>query len=177
MTIGNTKWTPDGQHFLIAMWVRPKPQVRRSIYVANREGSAVRWLTYFSHHHSWALGGKCVLFNDCKIHEEDGTRKEPRMHLIDFDGSNRRVLIDEPVGSHPLMDPTGTKVADFDREGIYLVWVDEQRIERLAEFRAPFDMTHGGTHPHCVWNYDGTQILYNSAETGHSEIYLIRMDD
>lgn len=177
MTIGSTKWTPDGQHFLIAMWVYPKPHVRRSIYVAGRDGSSVRWLAFFGHHHSWTPDGNHVLFNDWKITDDHGTRKETRMHFIDFDGSNRHIVIDEPIGWHPIMSPDARSIADWDHKGMYLVHIDQQRVERLVEFRQRFDMSNQGTHPHCVWNRDGTQLLYNSAETGHSEIYLIPMED
>ena len=184
MTIGNTKWAPDSRHLLVAMWVHPKPQARRSIYVVNAESvsqvsqtrpeaSPARWLTHFGHHHSWTPDGKQVLFNDWRTTGAEGASRDSRMFLVNLDGSGRRVVIDQAVGSHPLMDPGGTMIADFDGKGVFLVLVKEQRVERLAAFRKPFDMSHKGTHPHCVWNRDGTQILYNSAETGHSEIYLV----
>ena len=63
--------------------------------------------------------------------------------------------------------------ADCDGKGIYVVRVDEKRVDRVATFRKPFGMSHKGTHPHCVWSQDGTQVLYNSAETGHSELYIV----
>ncbi|MFW6155165.1 MAG: TolB family protein [Planctomycetota bacterium] len=172
MTLGNTKWRPDGRHLLIAMWVYPRPHARRSLYIASRDGTEVRWLTHFAHHHSWTADGRHILFNDRVPVGPDGTT-EPRMHLIDFDGTGRRVVFDQPVGSHPLMHPDRDRILDADTRGIYVVRLDRGRIERLAEFAVPFDHTHHGTHPHPVWNHDGSQILYNSAETGHSELYLI----
>jgi hypothetical protein len=176
MTIGNPKWTPDSRHLLLTMWVAGKRRVQRSLYVADRNGKNLRWLTYFGHHHSWTPDGKSVLFNDWKTITDDGNWQDPRMFMVDFDGSNRRVIFDHPVGSHPCIDPTGTMIADFDGRGIWLVRVKEQKFERLAAFRKGFDMSHVGTHPHCVWNHAGTHVLYNSEETGHSEIYMVKVD-
>jgi Tol biopolymer transport system component len=150
--------------------------VRRSLYIASRDGSELRWLTYFNHHHSWTPDGKRVLFNGWKTVTPDGRCADPRMLLIDFDGSNRSVVIDQPVGSHPCMDPTGNRVADFDHDGIFVARIKEQQIERVATFRNHFDMSHRGTHPHCVWSPDGRQVLYNSAETGQSEVYLVHAE-
>jgi Tol biopolymer transport system component len=176
MTVGNPKWSPDSQHLLLTMWVRPKPQVRRSLYIANRDASQLRWLTHFSDHHSWTPDGKRVLFNDWKAVPAGGGRQDRRIFLVDFDGSNRTAVIDEPAGSHPCMDPAGTRIADCDQNGVYVVRVREQRIDRVATFRDRFDMSHRGTHPHCLWSPDGRQVLYNSAETGHSELYLVHVD-
>jgi len=175
MTLGNEKWTPDSRHLLIAMWVKPRPAVRRSLYIVSRDGSECRWLTHFGHHHSWMPDGKAVLFNDATVHNADGSKAEPRMHFINFDGTNRRIVIDRPVGSHPIISPDGRTIADSDREGIYLVHIEAQRIERLTAYARPFDMTHKGTHPHCVWQPDGSHLLYNSAESGHSEVYMVPM--
>ena len=181
MTVGNTKWTPDGQHMLVAMWVQPKAKVRRSLYVVSRDGAAnaskseKRWLTYFGHHHSWTPDGRQVLYCGWKTHTSDGVREDPRLFLINLDGSARRVAIEEPLGGHPIMDPTGTMIVTWDHQGVLLVSIREQKVERLTSFGSGFDMTHRGTHPHCVWSPDGTQILYNSAQTGHSQLYLIPM--
>lgn len=173
MLLGNTKWHPGSQHLLITMWTHGRPGVRRSLYVASRDGSEVRWLTYFGHHHSWTPGGQSILFNDRTVDER--SRSEPRMFLIDFDGSNRRVVFDEPIGSHPLMHPAGRSIVDADKEGIYLARLDQGKIDRLVSFGTTFDGTHHGTHPHPVWNRGGSQVLYNSAESGHSEVYRITM--
>lgn len=173
MTIGNTKWTPDGQHMLVAMWVHSRPHLRRSLYVVSRDGSQKRWLTYMGHHHSWSPDGKSVLYCGWKEYTDEGARGEPRLFLVDFDGSNNRVVIEEPLGGHPAMDPTGKMIVTWDEEGVILVRIDEQKVDRLASFGPGFDMSHAGTHPHCLWSPDGTQILYNSAQTGTSQLYLI----
>lgn len=179
MTVGNKKWSPDGQSILVAMWVKPRPAVHRSLYIVSRDGSEIRWLAHFGHHHSWTPDGSAILFNDWLEYPADGKKSDgsQRIHLVDFDGSNRRVVIDQPLGSHPIMHPGGKVIADWDRDGLYLVHVEEQRVERVAEFAQRFDMSHRGTHPHCVWSPDGTQLLYNSAESGHSEIYMIPLPE
>jgi hypothetical protein len=172
MLLGNTKWRPDGRYILVAMWVHPRPAVRRSLYIVSRDGADVRWLTHFAHHHSWTPDGQGVLFND-REPVGNGGALEPRMLVIDVDGGNRRILFDAPIGSHPLLSPDGGRVLDADAQGIYVVRLGEGAVERLADFARPFDTTHHGTHPHPVWNHDGTRVLYNSGETGHSEVYLI----
>ena len=48
------------------------------------------------------------------------------MFLVNFDGSDRRGGIDEPGGSHPIMDPIGQMIADFDRQGIFRVYLNLQ---------------------------------------------------
>ena len=67
----------------------------------------------------------------------------------------------------------GKKIVDFDPKGIFLVRVDQQKVERLTMYRQSFHMDIAGTHPHVVWNHEGTSVLYNSAETGHSQLYMI----
>ena len=181
VTVGNTKWTPDGQHMLLTIWVRlfekPNqfhvPGIERSLYVANRDGSGLRWLTHFGHHHSWIPDGSAVLYCDWL---DPDTRQQPRLFLVDFDGTNKRVVIDEPLGGHPLMSPDGSQVVTWDDDAVIIVHVNEGRSERVATFGIRFDQSHQGTHPHPVWNADGSQILYNSAQTGHSQLYMLPME-
>ena len=173
MTLGNTKWRPDSQYILVAMWLHSHPKSRRSLYIVSRDGLEARWLTHFRNHHSWTPDGAHVLLNDWMPVGAERGKREPRMFLVTFGGSNRRVAFDGPIGSHPLMHPNGRSIVDADSRGVYVVRVDENRVERLATFSRYFDGTHHGTHPHPTWNHDGGSILYNSAETGHSEIYHI----
>jgi hypothetical protein len=181
MTVGNTKWTPDGRHMLVAMWVKSHPndlspwlsRPRRSLYIVSRDGSEQRWLTYFGHHHSWTANGGSVLFSGYLDYADDGTRGRPRLFLVDFDGGNQRIVIDEPLGGHPIASPDGSKITTWDDKGVVLVDINAQRVDYLAMLDPSFDQSHRGTHPHCVWNHDGTQILYNSAQTGTSQLYLI----
>jgi hypothetical protein len=168
MTVGNTKWRPDGEYIVLANWVHSKwPNVRRNLYIVKKDGSEVRWLCHYGHHHSWTPDGNSLLFYDWV----SGSGWRPT--TVDFNGSNRRVLIDQPLGSHPLMAADGNKVIDWDEKGILVLRIREQTVERIATFRNKFRMDITGTHPHAVWNREGTQVLYNSAETGQSEVYLI----
>ncbi len=184
MTVGNTKWTPDAQHMLVAMWIKATPDdlspwnsaLRRSIYIVSRDGSERRWLTYFGHHHSWTAAGAKVLYSGYRQHTDEGLREEPRLYMIDFDGSDNKVVIDHPLGGHPIASPDGDKITTWDDRGVLLVDLAAQSVDHLAMFMPPFDhKTHRGTHPHCLWSPDGSQILYNSAQSGHSQLYRITL--
>lgn len=91
MRLGNTKWHPDGEHLLIAMWVYPVPEARRSIYVVRRDGRDARWLCHFGGHHSWTPDGGRVLFVDHR-EGELGQGQGRFLHTVDFDGSNKRCV-------------------------------------------------------------------------------------
>jgi hypothetical protein len=81
--------------------------------------------------------------------------------------------IDKPIDSHPRPDPTGTKITDRDGKGVFIAHVKDREVERIAEYRERFDMSHKGTHPHWVWNHASTQFLHNSAETGQGDLYCV----
>ncbi len=179
VTVGNTKWTPDGEHMLVTIWIglwqKPgvfqRPGVHRSLYVASRDGSDLRWLTFFGHHHSWTPDGSSVLYCGWKDMDD---KQDPRLYLIDFDGGNKRMAIDEPLGGHPCMDPTMKRIVTWDAHGIVMVDLEAQVSGYLATWPEGVDhVTHKGTHPHPVWSADGHQVLYNSAQSGHSQLYLI----
>jgi Tol biopolymer transport system component len=183
MTVGNTKWTPNSQHMLVAMWVKATPgdlspwnsNPRRSIYIVSRDGSERRWLTFFGHHHSWTAQGTQVLYSGYMEHDDEGVRQTPRLYLINFDGSDQRIVIDRPLGGHPIASPDGSLITTWDDQGVILVDVAKQSVEYLAMLSPGFNMTHRGTHPHCIWSHDGRTILYNSAQTGHSQLYQITL--
>ena len=182
MTVGNTKWTPDAQHMLVAMWIKATPDdlspwrspFRRSIYIVSRDGSERRWLTFFGHHHSWTANGTKVLYSGYLTHTDAGQQDEPRLHMIDFDGKNKEVVIDHPLGGHPIASPDGSKITTWDREGVILVDLKTRSVDHIAAFGPHCDHnSHRGTHPHCLWSLDGSRILYNSAQSGRSHLYRV----
>ena len=182
MTVGNTKWTPDAQHMLVAMWIKSRPDDlspwksphRRSIYIVSRDGSERRWLTFFGHHHSWTAEGTKVLYSGYRIHTDEGQQDEPRLYMINFDGTGKEVVIDQPLGGHPIASPDGSKITTWDREGVVLVDLKKQSVDHIAAFGPHCDHnSHRGTHPHCLWSLDGSRILYNSAQSGRSHLYRV----
>lgn len=188
--VGIAKWSPDGKLVLFLMWVSDigTPSyvspvgVQPSLFVARADGSRLWCLGYTGHHQSFTPDGRRVLWAGWK-HVSPRSRpgapggnaenRDPRIFIADIDGSNQRVLLEEPVGGHPTMDPTCRRVVTSDDRGVVLVDVAAGTMERLVVFDPPFDLSHNGTHPHCVWNRDGTQILYNSAQTGNSQLYVV----
>lgn len=180
MFLQNTKWSVDGTRILLATRVPANPAKGydkiKHIYIIGADGSVKRWLTDYGHHHSWSSNGSAILYCDWLHHPPLGECRAPRLFLIDADGSNKRVVIDQPLGGHPLMSPDGRHIVTWDTRGIILVDIGEQTTQYLTTFGDGFDMSHRGTHPHAVWRQDGRQILYNSAQIGRSQIYVMPFD-
>ena len=94
--------------------------------------------------------------------------------MINFDGSGKEVVIDQPLGGHPIASPDGSMITTWDDKGVILVDLEAQSVEYLAMFVPDFDhRSHRGTHPHFLWSLDGSQILYNSAQSGRSHLYRV----
>jgi len=184
------KWSPNNKYVLFNMWIldttqpkiRVSSDVQTGLFIASKDGNEKWWLGYTGHHQSFTPDSKRVIWGDWKYTDpqdqannskSQAGKKEPRIVMINIDGSDRHFAVDEPVAQHPTMDPTGKFIVTFDKEGVILVNVAKQLVERPVFFNPKFDQSHAGTHPHCVWNHDGTQILYNSAETGNSQLYII----
>ena len=198
MRLGHTKWSPDSSHVMVAMWgvlgQGAGSRVRRSLYVMRRDGSEQRWLCYFGGHHIWSPDGSQILFAESRTWEERGTG-ETRLFLVNADGSDKHMVVDHQLGGHPIIDPAGATIVTETRTttmpvmatGLCRVDIQSQTVEDLVVFERPFDMgkyhTRGQvtppgryTHPHAVFNRDGSQLLYSSAETGTSQIYILPLE-
>lgn len=189
--VGLAKWSPDGEYVLFNMWViepgthASPPGLPPCLFVVRKDGSQ-RWCVGpTGHHQSFTPDSKRIIWGGW-MHLSPRSRsgapgggsenRDPRIFMVNIDGSDLHVVVDEPVAGHPTMDPTCTWIVTSDERGVVLVDVARRTTERLAVFHPPFDTSHRGTHPHCVWSRDGTLILYNSAESGVSQLYVLPMD-
>ncbi|CAN5385424.1 hypothetical protein BH09VER1_BH09VER1_07440 [soil metagenome] len=175
----NAKWSPDGRWLLVAngIWTAPfvnKAGVRRSLFLVNPETGEKKWLCYFGHHHSWAPDSGSIVF--CASESSDTREGAPRVWSVDRASGALETVADASLEGHPVANADGSLLVTEDDDGILLVHRAERRVERLAFYLQRFNKTHEGTHSHCAWNPDGSQILYNSAETGPSQLYLIPLN-
>ena len=190
---GIGKWSPDGNYVMFLMWVTEAGNARYispagvqpSLFVSTRDGSRKWWVGYTGHHQSFTPDSKRIIWGgwkyvspECRPGAPDGNarNRDPRIFMANIDGSDTHIVVEKPFAGHPTMDPTCRWIVTSDEGGVVLVDVAEQTVEQLAVFKPRFSQKHSGTHPHCVWNRDGSQILYNSAETGHSQLYIIPVD-
>ena len=47
--------------------------------------------------------------------------------MINFDGAGKEVVIDHPLGGHPIASPDGSKITTWDRDGVVLADLKTQR--------------------------------------------------
>jgi hypothetical protein len=134
-------------------------------------------LSHFGGHHGWTPDGAHIIHRDWLTRDADGGKRDARLCLIDVATGETRIVSDMDLGCHPVMHPNNNLIFDWNDEGVYAVNISEQRFEWMVRFRQRFDQSHAGTHPHSVLNRDGTQLLYNSAETGHCELYTVSIED
>ena len=176
MHLKNAKWSPDGRRLLVAngVWDAPfvnRPGLGRSLYLVDVETGEKKWICYFGHHHSWAPDSRFVVF--CANEGLVPGGRVPRVWIADSETGDMQMMTGSPLAGHPVLNADGTLLATEDDDGILVLHRHTREVERIASYTKSFVKTHRGTHSHCTWNADGTQLLYNSAETGTSQLYLV----
>ncbi|MDR1539322.1 MAG: hypothetical protein LBU32_15255 [Clostridiales bacterium] len=169
--VANLKWNHDGTRFLFRFSFKPG-EYMKSLYVGEADGSKLTRLdgpTLKFHHPSWVPRENRILFGDWDANGE------PHIFHIDFDGKNCNQISKRHLHGHPIYNPAGTQIITDNYKGeeygrsILLYDLKSDTVRQIASFTVNF--VRSNAHP--VWNHDGTQILYHSDHTGHSQLYII----
>lgn len=58
---------------------------------------------------------------------------------------------------------------------IIILDIEKDTVHRTTSFPVT-NHSHSGTHVHPVWSRDSSSVLYNSDQSGHSELYLLKIN-
>ncbi len=164
----NYKWAPDGKTILFGLvnTSRPGPPLKE-LYTVKPDGSNLRYLCPYNHHHIWVPDSRRVLFNG----------KEAMM-IINADGTGLRPIA--PLSSgHPSFSPDSRFIVTDVYGGAWgpclvLINAATGEVRKLVNVPSALGYTHEeGTHYHPVWSRDGQQILYDSDQTGTCQLYVL----
>jgi Tol biopolymer transport system component len=168
----NCKWSPDGSRILFGLvnTTRPGPKLKE-LFTVRPDGSELRYLCAYAHHHIWAPDSQRVLFNG-----------DEAMMIINADGTGLRQI--SPLSSgHPSFSPDGRLIVTDvfgGRWGQCLVLINAGtgEVRKLVEVPSALGYSHSdGTHPHPCWSPDGKQILYDADWTGTCQLYVLDVPD
>jgi hypothetical protein len=179
ITFKHTKWAPDGQRFFCVLsnepyiWSHPGELRIKSLYLANADGSGLRYLTEFGHHPMWGQDSACVYY-----FERDGASQSLVVHPLD--GAAPRVILAGIAGVHATLSPDQRRVVtdifgwpEPGRGAVVLYEVADGRRVTLAEFELP-DTTHQtGCHPHPVWSRDAGRVYFNAPTDGRPHVWAV----
>ncbi len=168
----NCKWSPDGTKVMVVLVGSDANGSRlvKEIYIANADGSDLRFVMKFAHHHMWHPNSQQVIGN-C----DDG------LYIVNDDGTGKRKITDLAQG-HPSFSPDGTMIATDSFGGEYpdmVVLIDPEtgEVEPLASCPTVHGRSHEvGTHPHPSWAPDSKSVIYDSDQEGHCQVYQAFVD-
>jgi Tol biopolymer transport system component len=142
----------------------------KEIYIGDADGTNLRFVMTFRHHHMWHPNSRQVIGN-C----DDG------LYIVNYDGSGKRKLSDLAQG-HPSFSPDGTMiVTDSFGQGyedmVVLIDPETGEVTPLASCPTVHGRSHEvGTHPHPSWAPDSKSVIYDSDQEGHCQVYQVFVD-
>lgn len=169
LNLQNCKWNADGSRCFVVFAGRDERgrAIFVEVYTVNVDGTGLTYSCSIAHHPIWHPDGERILFNAA-----DG------MYLVNWDGTGLRKVSDCNVG-HPSVSPDGTTIVTDGYGGtwgdaLWLIDVESGETRKLCNVPNVHGRTHErGTQPHPVWSHDGTRVIYDSDESGRSQLYEV----
>lgn len=164
----NSRFSPDGSKVLFAnSWGETFVAVPRCHFCGSVEILPLGEMG----HCSWFPDSERIVYMTA-----DG------LNIVHFDGSYRILLTaDRNVygspGAHPVVSPDGRRIATESYvPGAFALHLVDARTGEGGKF-LNVGSTYGakkpeGTHMHPTWSPDGSQIIYDSDETGTCQVYV-----
>jgi len=179
-------FSPDGEHLSFVLSNNPYRQAsgadeprRHELYLADADGSDLRYLCPFVTHPSWHPTGEyfCAL-----VHDPEGLLA---FGLYPVDGSGPIYWRHPALRSgHPSIQPVhcGYLINDqYDRERevaqLWLYSLEDWSERLILEAEYSDYSNHSGTHLHPAWSPDGRSVFFNSAHPGHAQVYRIDVEE
>ena len=186
----HAKFSPDGRRLMFVFTNEilydvklGEPRVK-DIYAVNADGSDLRFVSHFTwgNHPSWHPNGRQILFNGRYGENGSMERSDPmRFMLVDVERGELSEATEVVAGGgHPPYSPDGTKIAaEYVERGtgvarVVCVYPAVRHVEELVRFTVS-DHSHDGTHIHPTWSRDGSEVLLNVDESGHSELWAVEV--
>jgi len=172
LNLQNCKWNADGSRAFVVFAGRDERgrAMFVEVYSVNVDGSGLTYSCSIAHHPIWHPDGERILFN-----ASDG------MYLVNWDGTGLRKVSDCNVG-HPSVSPDGSTIVTDGYGGdwgdaLWLIDVETGEARKLCNVPNVHGRTHErGTQPHPVFSHDGTRVLYDSDESGRSQVYVVEVN-
>ncbi len=177
----HAKWSPDGRRVLFVVRDAGKPVRVKALFTVNADGSNLRHQPIRPEHMMWHPDGQRIMSST----KAQGGRAV--LSLLDVDSGSVATIADPHPGSggasHPSYHPDGKRIVlekfsplstrDTTQLCELLLFNSESgEVDRLAVFPV-IHYGHHGIHVHPGWSRDGDAIIYNSDQTGQSELYMI----
>jgi Tol biopolymer transport system component/beta-lactamase regulating signal transducer with metallopeptidase domain len=171
-------WSPDGKQIAFSREVWEQKDggwnlKSGGIYIMNSDGTDLRRLTEnFDRGPDWSPDGKRIAFHLYLI----TVNKPNQVHVMDVEGSNRRML--HSWSSCPAWSPDGTEIAfhswrdgwnQWESSDIYVMNADGANVKRLTEPGPASEYDPS-------WSPDGAKIVFSSNRDGNFEIYVMDAD-
>lgn len=174
LTFTNSIFSPDGRKVLFgSSWGEAFAVVSdchfcRSVEIIKVAGSG---------HRDWYPDSERIVYMGHTI--PDGTLG---ICSVRWDGTCRRIVCDDESaygthGSHPCVSPDGKRiVSEGVGPGEHALYVLNERTgegSKLVNCPPHPDIDESqASHMHPVWNHDGTQVAYGSAQEGVPHVYI-----
>ena len=174
MQLWHSKWNADGSKCLVVLvglqWNGRKARERvKEFCIVNADGSDLHFCTRFSNHPIWHPTEDRIL---CNMPEG--------MCLMDANGKGKQKITYFGKG-HPSYSPDGSIICtDWPGSGKgcgYVYLIDPRTGKPSKLCRVPFMEEHkpvsGSCHPHPAWSRDGRSIIFDSNQSGTSQLYQV----
>lgn len=169
LNLQNCKWNADGSRCFVVFAGRDERgrAMFVEVYTVNADGTGLTYSCSIAHHPIWHPDGERILFNAA-----DG------MYLVNWDGTGLRKVSDCNVG-HPSVSPDGSTIVTDGYgatwgDALWLIDLETGETRKLCNVPNVHGRSHErGTQPHPVFSHDGTRVLYDSDESGRSQLYEV----
>ena len=155
--VSSVAWSPDGTNMAFVI----KRDKLVSLYTANADGTNQRKLAPNSFYYAWSPDNQHIVF-----------LQEQTLFVIDVDGSNKKVLTEAFVTTHPQWSPDGkTILFESWRDGNLEIY----RIDSTGE--NPIRLTnYPGVDKEPIWSPDSKKIVFASNKSGSYQLYTMNAD-
>lgn len=183
LTFMHTKWSGDGSRFFVMasnghrIKDRPECKVVHAVFVADANGSNLRYVTEEYHHPMWGADTRTGKPLICYFQRRDDRGQD--LMAFDPDDGGRLMLVERMLGKHACMTRGGDRVVvDVTNwpekfHGVVATYrPDDIEPNILVRLRQD-DFSQRGCHLHPTWSRDERSVYFNTSEPGHRSLWRV----